>query len=213
MALGFFSSSFPRKRESRIAGLHRLPWVPLLSLSKGAGTTKLTVAARRVAVLALAVCVAGCGFRPLYAPRGPQDWDPDLAAIAVTQIPNRSGQILELALRENLNPGGVSAATRWRLNTTLYIGRSDLGIQRNATATSSEITVTAVYSVYDAKSSKQLYVSSSRAVGDFNQLSDAYATQVAADDAQDRALRDVADEITMRMALFVRQQREKPSTP
>lgn len=165
-------------------------------------------------VMALATsALAGCGFHPLYAPRAPQDWDPDLAAISVSPIRDRPGQILELALRENLNPGGMSKAPRWNLKTTLVVGRSDLGIQRNATATSSEIMVSATYYVYDAKNGKQLYVSTSRSVGDFNQLNDAYATQVAADDAQDRALHEVADEITMRMALFVRQQRAKPSTP
>ena len=168
---------------------------------------------RRGALLVMASALGGCGFHPLYAPRAPRDWDPDLAAISVTSIPNRSGQILALALRENLNPGGTSVATRWRLTTTLTVGRSDLGIQRNATATSSEITVNASYFVIDVGSGKQVYSSSSRAVGDFNQLNDAYATQVAADDAQDRALHEVADEMAMRMALFVRQQRSKRGGP
>ena len=182
-------------------------------MSWSSGLVRWRRLAHRAALLAMPVILASCGFHPLYAPRSPQDWDPDLAAIAVLRIPNRSGQILELALRENLNPGGVAVATRWRLSTTLYVGRSDLGIQRNATATGSEITVSAVYYVFDAKSGKQLYANTSRAVGDFNQLNDAYATQVAADDAQDRALREVADEISMRMALFVRQERAKPSRP
>lgn len=170
-------------------------------------------ATRRGFLLLLASSLAGCGFRPLYAPRAPQDWDPDLAAIAVSPIANRPGQILELALRQNLNPGGVSVAPRWRLNTTLTIGRADLGIQRNATATSSEITVTASYSVFDAKTGAGIYSSTSRAVGDFNQLNDAYATQVGADDAQDRALHEIADDMMVRMALFVRQQRSKPAAP
>lgn len=168
---------------------------------------------RRGVLLLVASALGGCGFRPLYAPRAPRDWDPDLAAIAVAPIPNRSGQILALALRENLNPGGASVATRWRLSTTLTVGRSDLGIQRNATATSSEITVSASYVVVDAGNGKQVYSSTSRAVGDFNQFNDAYATQVAADDAQDRALHEIADEMAMRMALFVRQLRSKPASP
>jgi LPS-assembly lipoprotein len=171
------------------------------------------VTRRGALLLVLASALGGCGFRPLYAPRAPRDWDPDLAAISVTPIPNRAGQILELALRENLNPGGTSVAARWRVNTMLTVGRSDLGIQRNATATSSEITVSASYFVFEVNSGKQVYSSSSRAVGDFNQLNDAYATQVAADDAQDRALHEVADEMAMRMALFVRQQRSKPASP
>jgi LPS-assembly lipoprotein len=165
---------------------------------------------RRGFLLLLGFALSGCGFRPLYAPRSPRDWDPELAAITVEPIRDRPGQILELALRENLNPGGRAVAPQWRLQTQLTVSRSDLGIQRNATATSSEITVSASYMLVDAKSGKAVYASSSRAIGDFNQLTDAYATQVAADDARDRALQQVAEEITMRMAVFVHQRRGNP---
>ena len=162
-------------------------------------------------VLTLAGALGGCGFHPLYAPSGPRDWDPDLAAIRVLPILDRPGQILELALRENLNPGGMSVPERWELGTILHVTRSDLGIQRNATATTSEITVYASFRVVDTQGGKLVYSSSSTAVGDFDQVTDAYATQVAADGARDRALREVADEMTLRLALFVRDQRLKAS--
>lgn len=166
--------------------------------------------ARRALLLApLAAMLAGCGFHPLYAPSGPRDWDPDLAAINVLRITDRPGQILALALRENLNPGGASVAKRWDLETGLRVTRSDLGIQRNATATTSEITVSAIFTVIDAKTRKSIYGSSSTAVGDFDQVHDAYATQVAADAARDRAIREVADDMTFRLAIFVRDQRAK----
>jgi LPS-assembly lipoprotein len=153
--------------------------------------------------------LAGCGFHPLYAPSGPRDWDPDLAAINVLRITDRPGQILALALRENLNPAGVSVAKRWDLETGLRVTRSDLGIQRNATATTSEVTVSATFRVLDARTGKSIYGSTSAAVGDFDQVTDAYATQVAADAARDRALREVADDMTFRLAIFVRDQRAK----
>jgi LPS-assembly lipoprotein len=161
--------------------------------------------------LTLAAALAGCGFHPLYAPHGPRDWDPDLAAIDVLPINDRPGQILAMALRENLNPSGVSAPKRWNLQTSLRVLRSDLGIQRNATATTSEITVYTTFQVIDLKG-KIIYSSTSNAVGDFDQLEDAYATQVAADGARDRALREVADEITLRLAIFVRDQRAKAAS-
>jgi LPS-assembly lipoprotein len=145
--------------------------------------------------------LSGCGFHPLYAPNGVRDWDPDLAAISVLRINDRPGQILALALRENLK--------RWDLQTVLRVTRSDLGIQRNATATTSEITVTASFAVIDGTTDKAVYASNSTAVGDFDQVTDAYATQVAADNARDRALREVADEMTLRLAIFVRDQRAK----
>lgn len=172
-----------------------------------------SVTRRGVFMLAAGLGLSGCGFHPLYAPRGPQDWDPDLAAITVASIRDRAGQILALALRENLNPGGVSVPARWRLETSLTISRVDLGIQRNATAISSEITINVSYVVTDIKTGQSVYTSTSRASGDFDRLNDAYATQVAGDDAQERALHQVAEEIALRMALFVRQQRAKRASP
>jgi len=168
---------------------------------------------RRSALALIAMTLGGCGFRPLYGSRSPRDWDPDLAAISVAPIRDRPGQVLALALRENLNPAGTSVPQRWRLDTVLSISRSDLGIQRNATATSSEITVNASYTLVELSTGTRVFSSGSRGVGDFNQLNDAYATQVGADDAQDRALQELAEEMTLRLALFIRQQRSKRASP
>jgi LPS-assembly lipoprotein len=163
---------------------------------------------RRAFFLApLALVLAGCGFHPLYAPSGPRDWDPDLAAIEVRPMTDRPGQILELALRERLNPGGISVQPRWILHTGLLVSRADLGIQRNATATTSELTVNAQFSIQDAKKQTTIYSGTSTAVGDFDLVNDAYATQVAANSARDRALLEVADEMTLRLSIFVRDQR------
>jgi hypothetical protein len=174
------------------------------------------VLTRRALIMAtLAVTIAGCGFHPLYAPSGPHDWDPALASISVAPIRDRPGQILEQALRENLNPGDMSVKPRWRLSTELTVQRADFGIQRNATATTSEVVISATYRLVDLddKGNKQVYTNISRATGDFDQLSDAYATQVAADNARDRALQQVADDMVIRLALFVRAQRTKAPTP
>lgn len=164
---------------------------------------------RALALAPLLLVLGSCGFHPLYAPSGPRDWDPDLAAINVEPIKDRPGQILAQALRENINPGDIAVRKRWNLNTGLTVVRSDLGIQRNATATTSEIFVSASFTITDAGTGQAIYTSSSQAVGDFDQVTDAYATQVAADSARDRAIREVADEMTLRLAIFVRDQRAK----
>ncbi|HEY3918454.1 MAG TPA: LPS assembly lipoprotein LptE [Stellaceae bacterium] len=164
---------------------------------------------RRLRAAPLLLVLAGCGFHPLYAPSGARSGDPDLAAIEVRPILDRQGQILSLALREELNPSGADVAKRWDLTTTMTVVRADLGIQRNATATTSEINVTVAFRLSDRKTGKPLYSSSSRAVGDFDLVEDAYATQVAADGARNRAISQVADEMVLRLALFVRDQRAK----
>lgn len=169
--------------------------------------------ARRSVIMAMALGLGGCGFHPLYAPRGPQDWDPELAAIEVTPMHDRSGQILTLALRESLNPGGERVPARWRLDTGLSISRAGLGIQRNATTVAVEVNASATYTLTDLKTNKTVYSGSSRANSDYDQLLDAYATHVADDDAQDRALNQIADEMALRLAVFVRQQRSRAAAP
>ena len=160
---------------------------------------------RRGCLVALVATLGGCGFQPLYSPSSPHDWDPALAAISIGPIPDRQGQILELALHQNLNPRGLGVAPRWRLNLILGVSRIDLGIQRNATTTSSEITAGASYSLVEVTSGAVVYASTSRASGDFNQLVDAYATQVAEGNARERALKELADQIALRLVLYVRQ--------
>lgn len=180
-----------------------------MSWSSAIARPILAISRRALFLAPIGALLAGCGFHPLYAPGGPRAWDPDLAAINVMRINDRPGQILALALRENLNPSGVSVPKRWDLITGLQIYRSDLGIQRNATATTSEISVYANFQIQEQPSGRIVYSSTTRAVGSFDQVNDAYATQVAADDARDRALHQVADDITLRLALFVRDQRTK----
>lgn len=159
---------------------------------------------RRFFLAPLLLALAGCNFHPLYATRDARNSDPDLAAIDVRPILNRPGQILALQLRENLNPSGLTVPKRWDLLTTMTVGRADLGIQRNATATTSEVTVSVAFQLHERPSGKMVYASSSRAVGDFDLVQDAYATQVAADSARDRAIDQIADEMTLRLGLFVR---------
>jgi hypothetical protein len=63
----------------------------------------------RRSMLALALLpLAACGFHPLYSEAVQRDENPQLAGIIVSQIPDRYGQQLELALREALNPEGLS---------------------------------------------------------------------------------------------------------
>ena len=175
--------------------------------------TSARLARRGFCLAALLLVLSGCGFHPLYATGGNvRDWDPDLAAITVRPIQDRPGQILALALRENLNPSGVTTPKRWDLTTRITVSRADLGIQRNATATTSEITVSAAFQLTDTKTGAMVYSSSTRAVGDFDLVLDAYATTVAADSARDRAIRQVADDMTLRLALFARDQRSKAAS-
>jgi len=149
--------------------------------------------------------LAACGFHPLYAESRRAADAPALAAIKVMPIADRMGQQLELSLREQFNPHGVSLETRYQLSVTLAVSRADLGIQRDATATRGQVNVTAIIVLADAKTSKVLYRGSAHSLSAFNVVNDAFAAQVAQDDSDSRAVRDLADEIRTRIAIFLQQ--------
>ena len=159
---------------------------------------------RRGILAALAAApLAGCGFHPLYGGHTAGEYDPRLAAIKVNPIENREGQLLELALREKLNPRGALLATRYTLKVTLTLSRADLGIQRNATSTRSEINAAASYSLSGDGTS---VTGSSRTVSAFNLQDDAWAATVAEKDARERAIQDLADAIYMQLSLWSQRQ-------
>lgn len=162
---------------------------------------------RALLPLLLLLPLGACGFRPLYAEREEPGEEPALAAIKVMPIKDRIGQMLEMALRESFNPRGLSVETRYTLNVALAVSQYDLGIQRDATATRGRVDVYATIQLKDAKSDKQIYTARAQSTSSFNLLDDAYAAQVAADDARTRCVRDLTDEISTRMALFLRSRR------
>lgn len=157
------------------------------------------------AALLLPLC--GCGFEPLYGKQAQAEYDPVLAAIKVDGIPNATGMRLAQQLREELNPHDEAVTPRYRLHVTLAIARRDLGISRSATASRSEVLVTATYSLTDLGGDNRLFSNVSKASSLFNILDDGYATQVAMDNATNLAIEDVGREIELRLAFFARQQR------
>ena len=61
----------------------------------------------------------------------------------------------------------------------------------------------------DFKTGKSVYTSRTQSTSSFNILQDAYAAQVAEEDARTRTVRDLTAEIRTRLALFVRQQQKQ----
>jgi LPS-assembly lipoprotein len=164
---------------------------------------------RRALLSLLLLPLGGCGFHPLYGEETLAADEPALAAIVVLPIPDRIGQQLELSLREALNPHGISVEPRYRLATRLVQIGANLGIQRDATSTRGRVDVYVTMILTDFKTGKSVYSSRSQSTSSFNILQDAYAAQVAEEDARTRTVRDLTAEIRTRLALFVRQQQKQ----
>jgi LPS-assembly lipoprotein len=162
---------------------------------------------RRALLIALtAAPLGGCGFHPLYGGRTAGGYDPDLAAIKVAPIPDRAGQILMLSLREKLNPRGVDVPQLYTLRTNIVLSRGDLGIERNATSVRGQMDAVANYVLLGPGGVKVLD-GRSHTISAFNITQDGYATQVAQDDASERALNDISEDMVTNLSLFVRNRR------
>lgn len=160
-----------------------------------------------IAVPALLAPLGGCGFEPLYGKQAEVEYDPMLAAIKVERIANATGMRLAQLLRERLNPNDERVPQRYVLHVTLSVARRDLGINRSATASRSEVQVTANYFLTGLSGDERLFSNVSKSSSLFNILDDGYATQVAFDNATNLAIDDVGRDIELRLAFFARQQR------
>jgi len=166
---------------------------------------------RSMILLGATLALGGCGFEPLYGHHGGAnatgEFDADLASVKVGLIPNRMGQQLAISLRDSFNPTGVSVPTRYMLEVGLTTYRNDLGIRADSTAVRSEVIVVASYRLTDVNAKKQVISGSTRAVSAFDILDNAYATTVAQQDAGERALEVIADDLRERVAVYIREQR------
>jgi len=163
---------------------------------------------RRALLMLLVAPLWGCGFHPLYGGRMAGEYDPELASIKVAPIPDRQGQMLAQSLRERLNPRGVSLPVRYTLTVDLVVTRSDLGIQRDATSLRAEINAIATYRLQTTVSGPLVFSGHTHSVSAFNILPDGYATQVAENDARERAISEVSDELITSLSAFVKARRE-----
>ena len=164
--------------------------------------------------MALLPALSGCGWTPLYADPQSGPASAELRAIHVDPIPNRLGQRLELALRNSLNPTGEPAKEHYRLQTTLYVGLSNVGLVSSGTSTVGRTDLVATYRLIDMKGGAVLQTDTIHSQNSFVLNPNQYSTVVAEYDAGVRSVVELNDEIVTRLTLFLQdraRQKPKPS--
>jgi LPS-assembly lipoprotein len=166
--------------------------------------------------LALAAPFAlwGCGWAPLYGEPVSGPATEELRAIHVEPILERIGQRLQIALRNSLNPTGEPTPERYRLQTTLSVSLSNLGIESQGLASLGKLDVYATYNLIDSKTHQSLLVNTVHVANSFNLNPNQYSTVVGEDDAAVRSVAELNQEIVTRLALFMeRRLAERPPAP
>jgi LPS-assembly lipoprotein len=163
---------------------------------------------KALAAVVLTLALGACGFRPLYGTSsGPEESAvmERLAAVDVGIIADRSGQMLRNELHDLLNPGRLSVPETYRLEAIVDEDEQDVALESSGFATRTAVRLTARYQLIDSKSGRTLMSSKTRVVSTFNIISNKYSTVVAGESARARGIRQIAQEIRQRLAVYFAQ--------
>lgn len=174
--------------------------------------------ARRRRVLALCLgagilagVLGGCGYRPLYGGGAQGGVVGDLAAVKIGLIPNRTGQYLRNILLDRMNPRGEPLQPLYKLEVAILPSRQELGVRKDDTSTRANFIVVSRYRLLDAGNGRILFEAEGRRVASFNISDDDFSTISAAAGARRRVARELADEIVVRIAVYLKRRRTAKS--
>ena len=145
----------------------------------------------------------GCVWEPLYGDIETGPASAELRAIKVDPISERIGQRLAIALRNSLNPTGEPTTPRYQLSTTLTTYLSNLGIQSQGLATLGQLDAYATYKLVELKTGTVLLTNSVHVANSFDLNPNQYSTIVGEDDARNRCVSELDQEIVHRLTFFL----------
>ena len=180
------------------------PW--LQTFMSMARPSFLSLPLLRAAVLAVAgIGLAGCGFTPMYAaPDTPQAtaMTATMAAIQIRPIADHDGVKLRQILREGLQPDGPAQRSLYDLDVQMRSVTQDLGVRLDATASRANLIYTARFALL--QNGKHVFSDQVQTIVSYDIADDQYATVAATNDAGDRAIKQIGEEIKMRLGIYLR---------
>ena len=148
-----------------------------------------------LAAMGTAMLIAACGFQPVHR-QGPNgDGAAMTASVRVQPIPERVGQLVHRELSSRLRGGRSGDGTAYELAVDLEERIGETGFRADETATRRNITVTADYTLVDARSGETVLKGRAESTNSANILDQPYATAVASRDARQRGASDLAKKI------------------
>ena len=144
--------------------------------------------------------ITSCGYQPIYSKN--INTNDDLLSISVSNIKDRSGQILRNFLTNELNPENKRVITKYRLTVEIYESRTDLGYRRDMSATRSDLKNTAKYNLLDVKKGKVIIENELNSISSFDIVDSVYATNIAEKDARKKNLQVISDNIFTNLVVY-----------
>ena len=160
---------------------------------------------RFLAPFAFALILGGCGLQPMYAGGGNGAVARGLGAIEVPAIEGQTGWLVRNALVDRLGAAG-EGAPRYRLDVRLDDKLEGLGVLSDDTIGRERRTLRARYQLVDLESGAILIDATAGSDAGIDVVSSEYATIAAEQTALENLAREVASQITTRLALTLREQ-------
>jgi LPS-assembly lipoprotein len=167
----------------------------------------------KLAVAAVLLLGAACGFQPLYGSRTPgaAPVQAELEDILIEPIAERTGQKLYNFLRDRLNPRGRPDQPRYVLSVKLTERQENLALATDKTPTRANLTLIANYTLRSRDREELLYEGRSRTTTSFDIVQSLFSSYTATEDARARGALTLSDDIRVRLALFLARQRQQGS--
>lgn len=154
------------------------------------------------ALLLCSVLLGACGFQPLYGSKSDRPGlAAEMAAVDIAPIPDRTGQLLRNALEQRMERAGGNQRKAYTLQVEIDEATEALGLGRDATVTRANLVITAVFEL--RQGGTVIWSGQSRSAAAYNVLTQQYATIASERDSRDRAVTQIADDITRRLAVFL----------
>ena len=158
----------------------------------------------RVLALSALLVLAGCGFTPVYGTHGSENGSPVAVAlndVAIDNIPDRNGQILRNNLIDRMYGKNRPAKPSHTLKVSIHSTEEDLGILANATSTRALLNMYGDYKLVDPQGN-EVVKGTANSVASFDKLDQMYGTVAARQDAYERTLHEVSEQIVNRLSLY-----------
>jgi LPS-assembly lipoprotein len=153
----------------------------------------------RILALLLALMLAGCTLRPLYAGGGGGHVAQTLESVQVAPIPGRAGWLVRTALEDRL---GAEGEARYRLEIELDDDITGFGIRADDSVARERRTLRARYRLVEASRGTVVLDATAGSDAGIDVVSSEYATVAAEQTALERLAVEIADQIVSRIALY-----------
>jgi LPS-assembly lipoprotein len=110
--------------------------------------------------------------------------------------------MLHNQLRDALTPRGIPAKPRYVLKVTLTESVQDTAIQRTAFAVRANLVLNAAFSLHDTTTRGSVFSGNAISTAGYSHQFAEYGTLAGEKDARERAVRDMAEEIRIRLGAY-----------